>query len=164
MEKNKGKRKIVRLTESDIHNMVMNAINEIVGPSDKYSRATNAFYAASKSKMDAQQKSFRSMGRECIKKGLEKSHLRDRWNNKYKEIGEMDEHGNIRLTEEWAERLGLNIRQGEGIIPVHAFGRAPEDHTIATNNEWRRRLAQWDANGVLPKGAVMLLAKIQEVI
>lgn len=158
------KQKIIRLTENDIHRMVRNVINEIVGPSDKYSRATNAFYAASKTPIDSKHKSFWSMGRDYIKRGLEKSHLRDRWNNKYKEIGEMDEHGNIRLTEDWANKLGLNIRQGEGIIPVHAFGRAPEDFHIATNNEWRKRLAEWDAEGILPKGAVMLLTKIQEVI
>lgn len=152
----------IRLTESSLRAMVNESVrrvlSEIVGPSDKYTRNVSAKYAASKSHLDSKADSFRSMSKEYIRRGLEKSHLRDRWNAKYSEIGTMDEIGDIRLTDEWKERLG------EPFLHVSWFSHAPESYDINLNNEYVRKLARWDSENALPKGAINLLTKIQDYI
>lgn len=137
---------------------VRRVLSEIVGPSDKYTRNVSAKYAASKSHLDSKADSFRSMSKEYIRRGLEKSHLRDRWNAKYREIGTMDETGGINLTDEWKERLG------EPFLHVSWFSHAPESYDINLNNEYVRKLARWDSENALPKGAINLLVKIQDYI
>lgn len=152
----------IRLTESSLRAMVNESVrrvlSEIVGPSDKYPRNVSAKYAASKSHLDSKADSFRGMSKEYIRRGLEKSHLRDRWNAKYSEIGTMDEIGDIRLTDEWKERLG------EPFLHVSWFSHAPESYDINLNNEYVRKLARWDSENALPKGAINLLTKIQDYI
>lgn len=152
----------IRLTESTLRAMVNESVrrvlSEIVGPSDRYSRNVSAKYAASKSHLDSKADSFHSMSKEYIRRGLEKSHLRDRWNAKYSEIGKMDVFGNIDLTDEWKERLG------ETFLNVSWFSHAPEDYDISLNNEYIRKLAMWDSENALPKGAINLLAKAQDYI
>ena len=150
----------IRLTEGSLRAMVSESVrrvlSEIVGPSDKYPRNVSAEIASNLSPMDGQASSFNELGKKYIARGLEKSHLRDRWNAKYREIGKMDVFGNIALTDDWARRLGVER------LNVSWFGKAPEENE--THNTMRRKLAEWDAEGILPKGAVMLLAKAQDYI
>ena len=152
----------IRLTESSLRAMVSESVrrvlSEIVGPSDKYPRNVSAEIASNLTPMDGQASSFNELGKKYIARGLEKSHLRDRWNAKYSEIGTMDEIGNIRLTDEWKERLG------EDFLNVSWFSHAPEGYDISLNNEYVRKLAMWDSENALPKGAIRLLAKAQDYI
>lgn len=153
-------RRKIRLTESSLRAMVSESVrrvlSEIVGPSDKYPRNVSADMASNLTPIDGQANSFHELGKKYIARGLEKSNLRHRWNAKYREIGKMDVFGSIDLTDDWARRLGVER------LDVSWFGNAPEENE--TNHKMRRRLAEWDAEGILPKGAVMLLAKVQDYI
>lgn len=150
----------IRLTESSLRTIVSESVrrvlNEIKGPSDDVPRSETARQLTWASPTRKQSESFVNLGNEYVRRGLEKSHLRDRWNAKYGEIGEMTPKGFIYLRNDWAKRLGCDV------LSVTWFGNTADDFQLAA--KMRRKLAEWDANGVLPKGAVMLLNKIQDYI